>query len=280
VTVTDPTETARALLHRHGLPKDVIDGALTLHAQELAAVQREAHNTMRPYSHGGLPCKQEWDCGTRRLIDLIDPTRSAAAPAGPAPAVGRDTLPTDEDFLVAVEEALEKNLLPSPGFAVLERTRDAVVGALAPLVAELRRLAGEAQQDGWYRTAGFDQHDDYRNDVPAREARQDPTQDGEERPASSAALKVRVLSEIIDRIRGTHADGDSPTDQIGAAQVRAVLAEILADMQPAAVARSGQPETEARCPEAVWAPTPHPPHTWNQSPTHPQRPCPGVPAPE
>jgi hypothetical protein len=45
----------------------------------------------------------------------------------------------------------------------------------------------------------------------------------------------------------------------------------------AAAPRSGQPETEARCPEAVWTPTPHPPHTWNQSPTHPQRPCPGVP---
>jgi hypothetical protein len=47
-------------------------------------------------------------------------------------------VPSDEDFLVAVEEALEKQLLPTPGFAVLERTRDAVVGALVPLVARLR----------------------------------------------------------------------------------------------------------------------------------------------
>lgn len=30
-------ETARALLYRHGVPEDIIDGALTLHAQELAA---------------------------------------------------------------------------------------------------------------------------------------------------------------------------------------------------------------------------------------------------
>ncbi|MFE0472578.1 hypothetical protein ACFW2V_13285 [Streptomyces sp. NPDC058947] len=67
--------TARHLLHRYGVPEDVIDGALCLHAQELAAIQRKAHDTMRPYSHGGQPCKPEWDCGSRRLIDLIDPTR-------------------------------------------------------------------------------------------------------------------------------------------------------------------------------------------------------------
>ncbi len=46
--------------------------------------------------------------------------------------------PTNEDFLVEVESALEKQLLPEPGFAALERTRDAVMGAVYPLVAELR----------------------------------------------------------------------------------------------------------------------------------------------
>ncbi len=35
-------ETAHALSWRHGLPEDVIDGALCLHAQELVAVQRDA----------------------------------------------------------------------------------------------------------------------------------------------------------------------------------------------------------------------------------------------
>jgi len=54
--------------------------------------------------------------------------------------------PSDEDFLVAVEEALESVLLPEPGVSTLERARDAVTGALAPLVAVLRRGAGEAQQ--------------------------------------------------------------------------------------------------------------------------------------
>jgi hypothetical protein len=72
-------------------------------------------------------------------------------------AAYRTAAPTDEDFLVAVEEALESVLLPDPGIVVLERTRDVVTGALAPLVASLRRMAGEAQQPetqaaGWHLT--------------------------------------------------------------------------------------------------------------------------------
>ncbi|MEU2730077.1 hypothetical protein ABZ650_20410 [Streptomyces griseoviridis] len=38
--MTDPTETARALLHRHGLPHDVTARVLALHAGELGAVVR------------------------------------------------------------------------------------------------------------------------------------------------------------------------------------------------------------------------------------------------
>ncbi|MFF1416537.1 hypothetical protein [Streptomyces sp. NPDC058280] len=73
----------------------------------------------------------------------------------PEPA-DRAAAPSDEDFLVAVEEALESTLLPSSGVAVLERSRDAVLSVLAPLVAQLRavpadqaavlREADEAQQ--------------------------------------------------------------------------------------------------------------------------------------
>ncbi|QKW31467.1 hypothetical protein HUT11_35480 (plasmid) [Streptomyces seoulensis] len=67
------TETARALLYRHGLPEDVIDGALALHAQELAAVQR------REAAVWGV----DTAAGKHILAaaDLIDPTK------GPAPAV-------------------------------------------------------------------------------------------------------------------------------------------------------------------------------------------------
>lgn len=46
--------------------------------------------------------------------------------------------PTDEDFLVGIESALEANLLPEPGLEVLQRTRDAVLEAVVPLVAQLR----------------------------------------------------------------------------------------------------------------------------------------------
>lgn len=52
------------------------------------------------------------------------------------PAVG---VPTDEDVLVAVEEALEGVLLPDPGFRLLEAARNAVLDAVGPLVARLRQ---------------------------------------------------------------------------------------------------------------------------------------------
>lgn len=43
------------------------------HAHQLAEEQRKAHDELRPYSHMGLPCTPEYECGTRRVIDLIDP---------------------------------------------------------------------------------------------------------------------------------------------------------------------------------------------------------------
>ncbi len=70
---TDPigettTETARALLYWHGLPEDVIDGALCLHAQELAARIR---TTDLPDWFGSL---DSFDNGCQWAADLIDPT--------------------------------------------------------------------------------------------------------------------------------------------------------------------------------------------------------------
>ncbi|MEV6124408.1 hypothetical protein AB0M23_28525 [Streptomyces sp. NPDC052077] len=59
-------ESARALLARHGLPEDIADGALRLHAQELAAVQRT-----RAAADGLLY--------TGTAQQLIDPARGAAA---------------------------------------------------------------------------------------------------------------------------------------------------------------------------------------------------------
>jgi hypothetical protein len=56
-------------------------------------------------------------------------------------------------------------------------------------------------------------------------------------PAAGRApteLRVRVLREILNRLDGSRSDGDSATQDVGASTVRAVLADILADMQPAA----------------------------------------------
>lgn len=69
--MTHQLETARALLHRHGLPEDIIDGALCLHAQELAAVQRAA------LAKTDDPVFYEGEAGW--LINLIEPSRTPAA---------------------------------------------------------------------------------------------------------------------------------------------------------------------------------------------------------
>jgi hypothetical protein len=76
-------ESARGLLYRHGLPEDIVDGALCLHAQELAAVQR------RDAAVWGV----DTAAGKRILAaaDLIDPTRAPAA--GSAPATDRAAVP-------------------------------------------------------------------------------------------------------------------------------------------------------------------------------------------
>ena len=111
----DP-ESARALLYRHGLPEDVIDGVLCLHAQELAAVQRKAHDEQRPYFHMGLPCKPEYDCGVRSVIDLIDPTRTeAAVPAAVEPPAERAALHgRRERYAVALYNTLETSPFHTP----------------------------------------------------------------------------------------------------------------------------------------------------------------------
>lgn len=69
--MAENTETARALLHRYGLPEDIIDGALCLHAQELAALQRLRMDEL------DLTGQRARVVG--RIVDLIDPTRTPDA---------------------------------------------------------------------------------------------------------------------------------------------------------------------------------------------------------
>ncbi|MEV6504833.1 hypothetical protein AB0M61_01760 [Streptomyces sp. NPDC051642] len=96
---TDPQpETALALLYRHGLPEDVIDGALSLHAQELAARQRtEMRAPGRSYD------ASRWNRCVDMTADLItpgaeeearlhDPVSSAVAQSAPAETALRDRI--------------------------------------------------------------------------------------------------------------------------------------------------------------------------------------------
>jgi hypothetical protein len=72
--MTGPTqETARQLLHRYGVPEDVIDGALCLYAQELAAAQRKDAEIWGVDTAAGIH--------RMAAADLIDPTRQDAIKA-------------------------------------------------------------------------------------------------------------------------------------------------------------------------------------------------------
>jgi hypothetical protein len=181
------------------------------------------------------------------------PILFAAAPAGPAPATDRAGL--------AVVRALHQQYTfgtdPQDYCAHCNQISGGWIPWPCPTV---RALDGE-QAGG---------------------AQQDPTQDGEA-PAAYSDGMGRVFCVACARpdsanvpLTVEHVDHWDLCPSCG----RHVVDVARAAEQTTAVARPGQPETEARCPEAVWRPTPHPPHTWNQSPTHPQRPCPGVPAPE
>lgn len=153
---TDPTpETARALLYRHGLPEDVIDGALCLHAQELAAVQRNAHDELRPFSHMGLPCKPDYDCGVRMVIDLIDPTRTV-----PAAGCVVSAAPTQTDDRDAVRDRIADVLAEADGWQWVTgrdkarsstyrsyQSRAAAVLAVLPPPADRAAVLLEAAED-------------------------------------------------------------------------------------------------------------------------------------
>ncbi|MFC8490705.1 hypothetical protein ACFUJU_07845 [Streptomyces sp. NPDC057235] len=60
----------RSLMERYGLPEDVIDGVLGMHAHELAEQQRAAEAEWRLSGYEGAR-RKGW------LIDLIDPEVSS-----------------------------------------------------------------------------------------------------------------------------------------------------------------------------------------------------------
>jgi len=130
------TETARELLWRHQLPEDIIDGVLALHAQELSAVQRKAHDERRPYFHMGLPCTPGFGCHVAELIALIvpgvpeEPSGPAAATGQTAPAVSIDGHPQLEAIAAAVHEHCQTG----DGGIVHDDPRNIAVAALAAVL--------------------------------------------------------------------------------------------------------------------------------------------------
>jgi hypothetical protein len=206
-------------------------------------------------------------CAGCELRDRIGVELRAVSSASPAPATDGDTL--RERIAEALIEWAYRGKNPEHG-GILETVR---ANAYSRADAVLAVLPAPTDQT-------------------AREAQQDATQDGEAHPAEhtwAAELYDPLADEwvpgtrYIDRDRAVnhlaHAKKIGATWKDGTPTqrrlVRATTTYTVED--PAAVARPGQPETEARCPDAVWTPTPHPPHTWHQSPTHPHRPSPGVP---
>ncbi|MYW46356.1 hypothetical protein [Streptomyces sp. SID161] len=200
---------------------------------------------------------------------LADTLLAAAAPAGPAPATDRGTL--RDRIALAIEDAPFRvdgtrrawqladavlAVLPAPDQQTAE-IRAAIFSDLIAkaqewdghiTVQELRRRAGEAQQDeAAPRPAACRCHSregltpqQHENDCPlaqpAREARQDPAQDGRAAALRMAANYVRSISD--DRRWGRASISTalcSVSDQ---------LARWADEAQPAAVARSGQPETD------------------------------------
>lgn len=123
-------KTARALLHRHGLPEDVIDGALCLHAQELTALQRLRMEEL------DLTGQKARIVG--RIVDLIDPARTPAAVSAAVAPPTNQTVASREaeaELYVLLRKAGEPR---DEAQALIDRHRDEVLRR-----AELRRMADE-----------------------------------------------------------------------------------------------------------------------------------------
>lgn len=246
-------ETARALLWRHGLPEDVIDGALCLYAQELAdAIDTEtrkakAHGVLEPDKY--RPCRDAsaqlramagcpW-CRTGIEHDVHCPTPEThnwgcGCPTDPVPADGpsrmadeaqpADGYQLDEEYAIDVDEdgrpfarVLFAFLLSVPG-----EKRITLVHGITKAVdgARFGAEVAEVQQ-----------------------------------PSDRAAVeRVRAVLETEAVV------GRSALDYRGL-----ITSALMADEAPANI----------RCPDAFWTKQPHAPHDWQQEPDAPPVHCRG-----
>lgn len=244
--MTETPETARALLYRHGLPEDVIDGVLALHAQELVAVQREA------LTKTDDPVFYESEAGW--LIDLIDPT-TAPAPAADRAAVRAvwiDGHPQLEAIAAAVWEKCGRS---DSGSCVEDDPRNIAVAAFAAVLPAstgraavlsesertmLRYALDQAQEAIWFQD-GFTDEDQAAVDRLRRMADETP----QEAPwlSDSARIGRALIWSWSDNGKGERGEGYRAAQ----VEVRALLTgqRDSNEAQQPAPAAPAQPDGEA-----------------------------------
>jgi hypothetical protein len=155
--MTDPTtETARALLYRHGLPEDVIDGVLCLHAQELAAVQRREAAVWGVDTAAGKH--------TLAAADLIDPTRGAVSAVSLPPA---DQTALRDRLDEAIDDVFTRWESGLGGQRPQDAIRDAVLAVL-PATTD-QTAEAPLSPDYSHEACGFHWHGRDGMDIPMRD---------------------------------------------------------------------------------------------------------------
>ncbi|MGW4670117.1 hypothetical protein [Streptomyces sp. NPDC004324] len=133
-------ETARALLWRHNLPEDVIDGALCLHAQELAAQQRAVIADDSP----------AW---VKAIPDLIEPGALPPATFAALPSAPADQTALRDRIASAIDGVFTRWQTGLSGQRPQDAIRDAVLAVLPAPVEEQRRalaiVLGLDADAGW-----------------------------------------------------------------------------------------------------------------------------------
>ena len=139
----DPTpESARQLLYRHGLPEDVIDGVLCLHAQELAAVIRREAAVWGVDTAAGKH--------TLAAADLIDPTRTVPAVSVAAPPADlRDRIAEAEAWLLHFAAAAHHQTRAREDPARIDRLRPEFFEHASVESIDFQIQRAQRQQRNW-----------------------------------------------------------------------------------------------------------------------------------
>jgi hypothetical protein len=215
-------------------------------ADRAAILRAEAEHLIRDlypavYDDAGQKTALGVNRAARELLDRADAAelrRMADAASGPGGVAGETPQPDPAAPELTAEEA--RALVDQMGLD-LYRAQDAIEFAreCCDIADREQRPVTTADVREWLKG------DRCTRQRAADEAQQPETQ-------ADTALRIRVLSEILGRLTGSQ-DGDSATDDVPAATVRRVLAEILTGMQPGSVrgrdaerpAAVSQPDEEA-----------------------------------